>query len=71
MRPGGAASIEGPLGGLDFDPMGYTIADGIAYASGHPGPTTPESFGRPNLGLITSGDGSQTWNNVSLTGTTD
>lgn len=71
VEPDGASGIEGPLGGLDFDPMGFTIADGIAYASGHPGPTTPDTFGKPNLGLITSTDGSQTWTNVSLTGVTD
>jgi hypothetical protein len=67
----GAAHSTGPLGGLDFDAMGYTVRDGIAYASGHPGPTTPATFGRPNLGLITSTDGAQTWTNVSLTGQTD
>ncbi len=67
----GAATAAGPIGGLDFDPMGFTLSDGIAYASGHPGPTTPESFGSPNLGLITSTDLGQTWTNVSLTGITD
>jgi hypothetical protein len=66
----GSATAVGPIGGLDFDPMGFTIADGIAYASGHPGPTTPSSFGNPNLGLITSTD-LETWTNVSLTGQTD
>jgi hypothetical protein len=60
----------GPLGSLDFDPMGFTIADGIAYASGHPGPTTPDTFGSPNLGLITSVDLTG-WTNVSLTGAVD
>lgn len=67
----GAAAAVGPIGGLDFDPMGFTLADGIAYASGHPGPTTPASFGSPNLGLITSTDVGKTWTNVSLTGQTD
>jgi len=67
----GRAVATGPIGGLDFDPMGFTIADGIAYASGHPGPTTPDSFGAPNLGLITSTDMGETWTNVSLTGETD
>lgn len=60
-----------PIGGLDFDPMGFTIADGTAYASGHPGPTTPKTFGSPNLGLITSTDVGATWTNIALTGTTD
>lgn len=69
--PGGGATATGPLGGLDFDPMGFAIADGVAYASGHPGPTTPNDFGSPNLGLITSTDLGESWANVSLTGLTD
>jgi hypothetical protein len=71
VEPDGVANTTGPLGDLDFDPMGYTVHDGIAYASGHPGPTTPDTFGSPNLGLITSTDGAQTWTNVSLAGETD
>ena len=71
VDPDGSAIAVGPLGDLDFDPMGFTIADGTAYASGHPGPTTPDSFGAPNLGLITSTDGAETWTNISLTGVTD
>ncbi|MCB0883819.1 MAG: hypothetical protein KDB34_03535, partial [Propionibacteriaceae bacterium] len=67
----GSAAADGPIGGLDFDPMGFTVADGIAYASGHPGPTTPDTFGNPNLGLITSTDLGRSWTNVSLTGVTD
>ena len=67
----GEASATGPVGGLDFDPMGFSIAGDIAYASGHPGPTTPDTFGTPNLGLISSADGGTTWTNVSLTGKTD
>ncbi len=67
----GSATTTGPLGGLDFDPMGFTIVDGTAYASGHPGPNTPDTFGSPNLGLITSTDVGETWTNVSLTGVTD
>lgn len=67
----GSAIAVGPIGDLDFDPMGFTIAEGTAYASGHPGPTTPDTFGSPNLGLITSTDVGETWTNVSLTGVTD
>lgn len=67
----GSAAAIGPIGGLDFDPMGFTVTDGVAYASGHPGPTTPETFGSPNLGLITSTDAGKSWTNVSLTGETD
>ncbi|MGV8896329.1 MAG: F510_1955 family glycosylhydrolase [Rhodoglobus sp.] len=71
VGPDGDSTAAGPVGGLDFDPMGFAVADGVAYASGHPGPTTPDEFGSPNLGLITSTDLGETWNNVSLTGETD
>ena len=67
----GSSTTEGPIGGLDFDPMGFTLSGGAAFASGHPGPSTPSSFGTPNLGLIRSEDGGETWTNVSLTGRTD
>lgn len=71
ISPNGDAAATGPVGGLDFDPMGFAIANDVAYASGHPGPTTPNKFGAPNLGLITSYDFGATWTNVSLTGQTD
>lgn len=71
FETGGTATAEGPIGGLDFDPMGFTMRDGVAYASGHPGPTTPGTFGSPNLGLIRSTDQGETWSNISLTGQTD
>lgn len=67
----GAATFAGPRAGLDFDPMGFVVAGDTTYASGHPGPTTPDSFGTPNLGLITSTDNGMTWSNISLTGQTD
>ncbi len=67
----GAATLTGPRAGLDFDPMGFVIAGDTIYASGHPGPTTPDSFGSPNLGLISSSDNGMTWKNISLTGQTD
>jgi len=67
----GSTTAVGPLGDLDFDPMGFTIAGDTAYASGHPGPTTPGSFGTPNLGLIISTNLGEAWTNVSLTGVTD
>ena len=62
----GSASVDGPLGGLDFDPMGFTMSEGLAYASGHPGPQTPDTFDSPNLGLIISEDRGTTWTTVSL-----
>ena len=67
----GTAEAVGPLGGFDFDVMGFALAGGIAYASGHPGPTTSTTFGSPNLGLIRSSDVGESWTSVSLTGLTD
>lgn len=66
-----ATGIRGPLGGLDFDPMGFTVLGATAYASGHPGPSTPAEFGAPNLGLIRSDDGGVTWTTLALRGETD
>lgn len=71
MTSDGTSTAVGPVGGLDFDLMGFTISGETAYGSGHPGNTTPESFGGPNLGLISSTDRGKTWTNVSLTGQTD
>ncbi len=67
----GDTTAVGPIGGLDIDLMGFAVADGVTYASGHPGPNTPSRFGAPNLGLITSADGGKSWANVALTGQTD
>jgi hypothetical protein len=67
----GATTADGPVGGLDFDLMGFTLIGNTAYASGHPGATTPDSFGTPNLGLISSIDRGKTWVNVSRAGQTD
>lgn len=69
--PDGGATVSGPIGSIDFDPMGFTISDGIAYASGHPGPTTPPSLGESDLGLIMSTNLDQGWANVSLNGEAD
>ena len=61
----------GPVGGLDIDTMGFTLIDDVAYASGHPGPTTPPEFLGPNLGLIRSENLGEIWTEVSLGGETD
>lgn len=66
-----AGQLIGPVGGHVFDPMGLTVVGGVAYASGHPGPNSPETFGSPNLGLIRSDDEGESWSNVSLRGHTD
>ncbi len=67
----GDAITSGPIGGFDFDLMGFAIAGDTAYASGHPGPGTADAFGSPNLGLIASTDFGQSWVNISLSGVTD
>ncbi|MDX2377710.1 hypothetical protein M4I32_12950 [Microbacterium sp. LRZ72] len=69
MEQGG--EMSGPVGGLDFDAMGITSTADTLYASGHPGPTTPDEFGSPNLGLIRSDDSALTWQTVSLSGEAD
>ncbi|MFD1716138.1 F510_1955 family glycosylhydrolase [Amnibacterium flavum] len=64
-------TVSGPIGDLDIDAMGFTLVNGTAYASGHPGPNTPQSFGAPHLGLISSTDQGETWTTVSLAGAVD
>ncbi|MCR8670231.1 F510_1955 family glycosylhydrolase [Agrococcus sp. HG114] len=70
-RVDAAGSTSGPLGGNDFDAMGFTVVDDALLASGHPGPTTPAELGSPNLGIIRSDDGGLTWRPVSQTGVED
>jgi len=50
--------------------MGFTMLDGQMFASGHPDPRDLDTL-PPNLGLITSSDTAQTWQNVSLSGEVD
>jgi hypothetical protein len=64
-------AVSGPLGGLDLDPMGLTLDAGAAYASGHPGPATPDELRGPNLGLIRSDDNGRSWSTLSLSGEAD
>jgi hypothetical protein len=54
--------------GDEFDVMGLSVTTSGIVASGHPGPGFP--FPDP-LGLLTSGDGGETWQSVSLTGEVD
>ena len=63
--------VSGPIGGHDFDAMGFTIAEDTLFASGHPGPKTAAELGAPNLGIIQSDDYGQTWSPVALNGSTD
>jgi hypothetical protein len=62
-------AVEGPVGGLVQDFMGFTVAgDGRFLASGHPGPGQP---GPGALGLLESTDAGQTWETRSLAGEAD
>ena len=63
--------VSGPIGGHDFDAMGFTVTDNTLFASGHPGPDTAAELGAPNLGIIQSDDYGQTWSPVALNGSTD
>lgn len=64
-------SVSGPIGGHDFDAMGFTVAGDTLFASGHPGEQTPAELGAPNLGIIRSDDYGLTWSPIALNGTTD
>ncbi|WP_336652141.1 MULTISPECIES: F510_1955 family glycosylhydrolase [unclassified Leucobacter] len=64
-------SVQGPLGGYDFDVMGLTLTDGALIASGHPGMNTPSELGSPNLGIIRSEDAGQNWEPVAFTSEED
>lgn len=63
--------VSGPIGGYDFDAMGFTIADETLFASGHPGPETPTELGSRNLGIIRSDDFGESWSPVAFTSTED
>ncbi|SEB37762.1 F510_1955 family glycosylhydrolase [Microbacterium hydrocarbonoxydans] len=69
LTPEGA--ITGPIGGYDFDAMGFTVLDDALFASGHPGTQTPSELGSPNLGVIRSDDFGESWSPIALTGSTD
>lgn len=66
-----SAELSGPIAGNDFDAMGFTAVDGQLYASGHPGPNSPDHFAGQNLGLIRSDDNARTWTNIAFTGEAD
>lgn len=63
--------VSGPIGGYDFDSMGFTVADKTLFASGHPGPETPTELGSRNLGIIRSDDFGESWSPIAFTGTED
>lgn len=63
--------LDGPIGGDDFDAMGFTVVDATMFSSGHPGERTPPELGSPNLGIIRSDDGGSSWSPVAFTGESD
>lgn len=66
-----AGTLHGPIGGDDFDGMGFVAVEGALFASGHPGSQTPAELGSPNLGIIRSDDGGQSWSPVAFTSEAD
>lgn len=64
-------AVTGPLGGFDFDAMGFTATADSWFASGHPGPATPPELGAPNLGVISSDDEGDSWASTAFTGIED
>jgi hypothetical protein len=67
-----SATLPAPIGDGRQDTMGMTVtADGVLYASGHPGPGEAPELSPPVLGLIRSDDGARTWETVSLRGEVD
>ena len=60
------------VAGRAQDTMGFTVArPGLLLGSGHPDPDEQPELIPPNLGLIASTDGAETWASVSLRGQTD
>ena len=66
--PKESASLGGPIAGLRQDNMGFAIDGERMYASGHPDPAVSSDA---NLGLVSSTDQGNSWNAISLKGTTD
>ncbi|WP_125776166.1 F510_1955 family glycosylhydrolase [Antribacter gilvus] len=73
-KPGVRTDDRGPslVGAGLQDTMGMTASpDGGLYASGHPAPGDQPDLPAPNLGLLRSDDGAETWQSVSLLGQVD
>lgn len=61
-----------PIAGRAQDTMGFLVTEtGLLLGSGHPDPAEEPSLSPANLGLISSTDGAETWDTVSLRGETD
>ncbi|WP_051973279.1 F510_1955 family glycosylhydrolase [Cryobacterium sp. MLB-32] len=60
------------IAGQTQDTMGFTVAaPGHLLASGHPAPSEQTDLNLPNLGLMSSTDGAESWTALSLEGETD
>lgn len=69
-RVDAAGELSGPLGGVPFDAMGFSVAGDQYFVSGHPSPEST-AFAGPHLGLISSADAGESWKSLSLAGTAD
>jgi hypothetical protein len=72
--PGAGSGPDGPtrIDGPARDTMAFTVArPGALLASGHPDPAEDFDLALPNLGLVASTDGAETWVPVSLRGDVD
>ncbi len=67
--PTPASELGEPIGGRAQDTMGFTMDGPKMFASGHPDPA--EQSSTPNLGFITSTNGGETWDTISLGGEKD
>ena len=60
------------IGGWAQDTMGFTVVKpGLLLASRHSDPVEEPTLNPPNLGLISSTDGAETWTSIPLHGETD
>ena len=69
-----ASPVESPsqVAGRAQDTMGFIVGrPGLLLGSGHPDPAEQPELNPPNLGLISSTDGANTWESLSLRGETD
>jgi hypothetical protein len=58
------------VGDVAFDAMGLTAQGERVFASGHPGPSSPEAFVGPHIGIVQHSS-TTGWESVALAGTTD
>lgn len=66
-----AAGSTGSRLGPAFDAMGLTVLGDDLLASGHPAASSPEGWGSPNLGVMRSADGGESWDPIAFVGDKD